>query len=80
LVPLRLTDAQLDTIHRLSWPLAPADRGSFLEAVAAKLAEHPELVGDGYLARVAVECQRQFWSPPAVDGISARAGVGKYGR
>jgi hypothetical protein len=79
LVPLWLTDAQLDTIHRLSWPLAPADRGSFLEAVAAKLAEHPELVGDGYLARVAVEVQRQFWSPPAVDGTTAR-GVGKYGR
>jgi len=45
--------------------------------VAAKLAEHPELIGDGYLARVAVECQRQFWSPPALDGM---AGVGKYGR
>jgi hypothetical protein len=67
----------------LSWPLAPADRGSFLEAVAAKLAEHPELVGDGYLARIAVEVQRQFWTPPAVDGITAsvpKKAVGKYGR
>jgi hypothetical protein len=45
--------------------------------VAAKLAEHPELLGDGYLARIAVEVQRQFWSPPAIDGT---AGVGKYGR
>jgi hypothetical protein len=37
LVPLRLTDQQLDTIHRLSWPLVPADRAAFLQAVAAKL-------------------------------------------
>jgi len=37
--PLALTDAQLDTLYRLSWPLARADRGPFLEAVAAKLAE-----------------------------------------
>ena len=73
-MPLALTDQQLDVLHRLSWPLAPADRGSFLQAVATKLAEHPELVGDGYLARVAVEVQRQFWTPPDLDV------TGKYGR
>jgi hypothetical protein len=28
--PLALTDAQLDVIHRLSWPLAPRDRSAFL--------------------------------------------------
>jgi len=73
-MPLALTDAQLDTIYRLSWPLAAADRAPFLEAIAAKLAEHPELIGDGHIARVALECQRQFWSPPDID-VS-----GKYGR
>ena len=74
MVPLRLTDQQLDTIHRLSWPLVPADRAAFLQAVAAKLAEHPELLGDGYLARVALEVQRKFWTPPDIDV------AGKYGR
>jgi hypothetical protein len=58
----------------LSWPLVPADRAAFLQAVAAKLAEHPELLGDGYLARVALEVQRKFWTPPDID-VS-----GKYGR
>ena len=77
---LRLTDSQLDTLHRLSWPLAPADRGPFLQAVAARLAEHPDLLGDGHIARVAIEVQRRFWSPPAVDGSGHRAGVGTYAR
>ena len=80
MVPLRLTDSQLDTLHRLSWPLAPADRGPFLRAVAARLAEHPDLLGDGHIARVAIEVQRRFWSPPAVDGSGHRAGVGTYAR
>jgi hypothetical protein len=30
--PLRLTGAQLDTLHRLAWPLLPVDRPRFLEA------------------------------------------------
>ena len=72
--PLALSDTQLDTLHRLSWPLAAADRGPFLEAVAAKLAEHPELLGDGHIARVALEIQRRFWCPPDIDTS------GKYGR
>jgi len=32
------------------------------------------LLGDGYLARVALEVQRKFWTPPDID-VS-----GKYGR
>jgi hypothetical protein len=75
MIPLSLTDSQLDTIHRLAWPLAPGDRGPFLEAVAAKLAERPELAGDGYIARVAIEVQRRFWTPPDLDSKP-----GKYGR
>src|SRR5262249_62321922 len=67
MVPLRLTDAQLDTLHRLSWPLARVDRGPFLEAVAVELAKHPELLGDGHIARVGVEVQRRFWAPPGPE-------------
>ena len=51
----------------LAWPLVPADRGPFLQAVAAKLAEAPELLGDGHVARVAVEIQRRFWTPPDLN-------------
>jgi hypothetical protein len=42
-------------------------RGPFLPAVAAKLAEAPELLGDGHVARVAVEIQRRFWTPPDLN-------------
>ena len=79
-VPLRLTDAQLDTLHRLSWPLARVDRGPFLEAVAVELAKRPELLGDGHIARVGVEVQqRRFWTPPDPE-TGRKAHVGKYGR
>jgi hypothetical protein len=44
--------------------------------VAAKLADNPELLGEGHLHRIAVEAQRQFWPAPAVGGAK-RAG-GKY--
>jgi predicted NBD/HSP70 family sugar kinase len=53
--PLALTDAQLDILHRLAEPLAPPDRSALLEAVAAKLAQQPELIGDGFIARIAAE-------------------------
>jgi len=79
MVPLRLTDAQLDTLHRLSWPLARVDRVPFLEAVAVELAKHPELLGDGHIARVGVEVQRRFWTPPDPE-TGRKAHVGKYGR
>jgi hypothetical protein len=61
---LRLSDEQLTALMRLAAPLAAADRAPFLEAVAAKLAEHPELAGDGYVARVAAEFQKKFWRAP----------------
>jgi hypothetical protein len=76
--PLALTDQQLDAIHRAAWPLAPRDRGPFLAEVAAKLSEHPELLGDGHVARVCVECQRRFWSPPAINGSDRLPSGGKY--
>jgi hypothetical protein len=60
---LALTDAQLDLIHRMAWPLAPADRGAYLEAVATALQAQPT-IGDGAVYRIAVEMQRRFWSPP----------------
>jgi hypothetical protein len=77
--PLRLSDEQLDVVHRLAFPLPPADRSRFLELVAQRLQEQAT-VGDGTVHRICVECQRQIWTPPAVDGTGHRAYVGKYGR
>jgi hypothetical protein len=75
---LRLTDQQLDAIHRAAWPLAPHDRAPFLEAVAAKLSERPELLGDGHVARICIEMQRRFWTPPNGEDGAPRLKYGKY--
>jgi hypothetical protein len=69
--PLALSDTQLDLIHRLAWPLLPADRGAYLEAVTAALQLEPTL-GDGVIHRIAVECQRRFWTPPEVEKMPPR--------
>jgi hypothetical protein len=68
---LPLTDAQLDVIHRLAWPLSPTDRSSYLELVAATLAQQTTL-GDGTVHRIAVDCQRRFWAPPEVEKVPSR--------
>jgi hypothetical protein len=73
-MPLALTDAQLDTIRRAAWPLAPADRSAFLEAVAQAL-QQEQTIGDGVVYRVAMQVQRKFWTPPISEGHHA----GKYG-
>jgi len=70
-MPLALSDAQLDVIHRLSWPLSPPDRSAFLALVAQRLQEQGGEVGDGALHRIAVECQRRYWRLPSFA-------VGKY--
>lgn len=68
---LALSDSQLDVIHRLAWPLAPGDRGAYLEAVVQALQAQPAL-GDGVIHRVAVECQRRFWTPPEIEKVPPR--------
>jgi hypothetical protein len=62
-MPLALTDSQLDAIHRAAWPLAPADRAPFLEAVAQAL-QQERTIGDGVIYRVTMQVQRRFWTPP----------------
>jgi hypothetical protein len=73
--PIRLTDAQLDAIVRACQPLAPGDRGAFLEAVAAALRDRE--IGDGLLHRTIAEVQRKFWDPPVLERM---AGTTKWGR
>jgi hypothetical protein len=65
--PLALTDSQLDTLTRLAEPLHPHGRVAFLEKVAAKLRGF-ESLGDGLIARVAREMQKEFFRPPNLHG------------
>jgi hypothetical protein len=71
--PLRLTDEQLDIVMRAAEPLASADRGSFLEAVAGEL--QGQEIGDGIVARICAELQRRYLSPPVVRGAYRQAGA-----
>jgi hypothetical protein len=50
-MPLRLSDAQLDEIFRLTKPLQPACRDAFLQILANELRGRSE-VGDGELHRL----------------------------
>jgi hypothetical protein len=68
--PLALSDEQIDTLTRIASPLSPKDRTTFLADVA-RAVDGQEL-GDGMLHRIAVEMQRRYWSPPAIDGQGRR--------
>jgi len=60
--PLRLTDAQLDTIMKHAKPLHPRLRRAFVEHVAVAL--RGVEIGDGSLHRACVMVWRQMFDPP----------------
>ena len=60
---LQLTDDQLTALLNAAKPLAPADRSSFLEAVATALRDQAT-IGDGVVHRAIVETQKRFRDPP----------------
>ena len=60
--PIRLTDEQLSAVLAAARPLAPADRDSFLQAVAEALRDRP--VGDGTVYRIIAGVQHRFFDPP----------------
>jgi hypothetical protein len=59
---IALSDEQLDAVMRAAVPLAPADRGRFLEAVAARL--RGRVIGDGVVYLAIKEAQRAYFDPP----------------
>ena len=63
--PIALTDSQLDAIVRASQPLAPVDRGKFLEAVAEAL--RGRVIGDGAVYLAIAEAQRKYFAPPVLE-------------
>jgi hypothetical protein len=74
--PIRFTDAQLAAVMRAAEPLTPADRGRFLEAVAAALRCHAE-IGDGTIGRAIRETQAKYWDPPQLERAK---GTSKWAR
>jgi hypothetical protein len=64
---MQLSAAELDLLHRLALPIAPARRPEFLAAVAAALELETSGSGEGAVHRVARQLQRQFWEPPALS-------------
>jgi hypothetical protein len=65
LQPISLSDGQLSAIMRASQPLEPAQRSTFLSALAT-LFQGRSQIGDGELERVLRELQREHFRPPKV--------------
>jgi hypothetical protein len=63
LMPLALSDSELDIVFAAARPLAVQDRDPFLRDVAERLAVLPHL-GDGLVFQICREVQRRHWNPP----------------
>jgi hypothetical protein len=61
MLPLALTDAQMDMLLHFAAPLHPDVRPAFLESVAQALAGRQ--LGDGLIACTCAEQQQRFWIP-----------------
>jgi hypothetical protein len=71
-----LTDDQLGFVLQITAPLDPVDRVAFLEALAVRLRDEPEL-GDGLVFRCARELLPRFFRPPVMSTAhSPRRNVG----
>jgi hypothetical protein len=57
------SDSELDILLVLAQPLAPSQRGAFLQAVGEALAQCGER-GDGVVHRLGVELQARFRAQP----------------
>jgi hypothetical protein len=68
--PISLSDEQLEQVMAAAAVLHVADRSAFLESVAQKLRGEPEL-GDGLIARIVRDCQRELFRPP-VDNVASK--------
>ena len=79
LLPLRLSDTQLDEIMRLCQPLAPHCRDALLRILAYQLRGRRD-VGDGELHRIARTIIKDncLFDPPDFDGRMPR--VSKWER
>jgi hypothetical protein len=76
---IAFSDEELDSLTALAAILSPADRSTFLQVVADKLAGYaPEARGPGLVHRLGIEAQRGFVRADQV--AVGTGGGGKYGR
>jgi hypothetical protein len=64
---LSLSDSALEQVMAAAHPLAPDQRGPFLEALAGRLSGVGE-IGDGAVHRAIRELQRDYFDPPIERG------------
>jgi hypothetical protein len=76
--PIALTDDQLSAVYSAAQPLDVADRGPFLQAVAAALRNRAE-PGDGDVHRAIRAVQRLYFRAP-LDTAHAPVPLRKMGR
>jgi hypothetical protein len=82
MMPVTLPDESLIELLRMAQPLPAADRSTFLERVAVRLANmQPDTIGVGSIARVAAEEQHKLLVPIADDWTNppkwSRTGPGR---
>jgi hypothetical protein len=75
-VPIRLSDAELEAVMQAARPISVDRRDSFLQQIASSLQSCGEL-GPGAVYRCIAETQRVFFDPP---DLSRAGGLGKHGR
>jgi hypothetical protein len=68
--PIRLTDAELAMVLQAARPLAPHQRGAFLQAVAGELVRLGDQVGPGAVHRICAVVQRRFFDAPDLSGAA----------
>jgi hypothetical protein len=69
MMPIALTDSELDIVMRAAQPLAVQNRDAFLQDVAKHLATLP-VRGDGIVFQICREVQRGHWDPPVGTELS----------
>jgi hypothetical protein len=74
MLPLKLSDQELDHILAAARPLPVGARDAFLQSVARALSGR-DVVGPGTVHQVCRELQRQYFDPP---DLSRAAGTSKW--
>jgi hypothetical protein len=74
---LKLSDDEIDAVHRAAAPLPLNLRAEFLQRCAERLREERE-IGPGAVFRIAAAVQRELYDPPEFENGRQR-GAGKYG-
>jgi hypothetical protein len=70
MLPLALTDSQMDAVFAAARPLPVNRRDQFLQDVATALGAETE-IGPGTVFRVIKAVQRSHWDPPWSTEMSA---------